>query len=244
MSAVSAKAQDLRPIKVISYPALPPNVRPQLPESLVQMFLRELSEPPHGNPLQCDACSAPYQLPSLEGKPCTRLTGIRLTCPGTVVRRWTPVNARQELLRLMADGHVAIAWELGEPSVPVGLLVCEIHAAQTVMPAVGFPPLVLRDVYSHLGREEPYFVFSHLWLEQVSQAQGALTTRLLVQEAIKPKAHACGLVLARVLVSVSTRRNQDVRRVVLDPLLMGRQKVLARENASARELWGFQIRID
>lgn len=239
-----AVAESLRPIQVFSYPPTPTRALPQLPAALIGMFLRELSNEPHHNDFFCDQCGRPYSIAAQEGKSCTRPQEGGVICHGTVIRRWTKEKAQVELQRLMTQGGVAIARELGEPFVPVGLAVCEAHRSGSVVKAIDFPMSVLSDVYGKLGREEPFLVLSHLWIEHVAQSQKVELIRQLVTYVVESVSRTNGLSVANVLVPMSSR-DSELRYAVLGTMLTGKKQILLRDQRSNRHraLRGFQLEL-
>ncbi|MBI4437383.1 hypothetical protein HY631_00300 [Candidatus Uhrbacteria bacterium] len=243
--APAAVAEVSRPIQVHVYPPTPVETKPCLPEALVNLFLRELSTEPHKNGFLCDTCGCPYNLTVMDGKSCTNLTGARGNhrCHGTITLRWTKEKAHDELLRLMTQGGVAVAWELAEPPVPVGLMVCEAHRSDSLPVAIDFQMGTLESIYWNLGRKEPFLVVTHVWLDRVVQSQEVLLMRKLLEGAAEDVMHSQGLTDAIVLVPVSSR-DTELRRQPLAQMTEGKHQVLARDARASREreLWGFKLR--
>lgn len=238
-----AVADSPRPIQVFAYKPTPEQAKPRLPDALVEMFLRELSEEPHRNDFYCDSCGRPYTIAAQEGKSCTRPPEGGYVCFGKITRRWTKEKAQVELRRLMAQGGVAIAWELTQPSVPVGLMVCEAHRARPALTAIDFPMVALESVYAKLGREEPFLVITHAWLGRVAQPQVDPLMRKLLNEVAESVMRAQGLADAIVLVPVSSRETES-RRQTFARMFGVKDRMLARDHRHDRhrELWGFKIR--
>lgn len=243
--SLPAMAEPLRPIQVFSYPPTPTGSKPVLPNTVIEMFLHELSTDPHHNPFYCNRCAKEYILATrAEGTTCTQRPEGGFVCTGKITRRWTKEKAQAELQRLMAQGGVAIAWELGHPSVPIGLAVCEAHRSDTVVDAIDFPMNVLGDIYGRLGRDEPFLVFSHLSLGGVTDAQRAVVAEKLIKDAAESTMGLLSLSQATVLIQVSMEAHSQERQA-LDIMLGSKQVVLARDARSDRhrELWGFRFRI-
>lgn len=241
-----AVAESLRLIQVFSYPPTPAGSKPVLPNTVTEMFLRELTEEPHHNDFYCNKCRKEYPLVGAyaEGTTCTqRPKGVHV-CTGKITRRWTKEKTQVELQRLMVQGGVTIAWELGEPSVPIGLAVCEAHRSESVIAAIDFPMSVLSEVYGKLGRQEPFLILSHLWIDRVAQIQETELMRQLVWQTVEPVMRANTLTIANVLVPMSSH-DSELRRTTLRTMLHGKQKVLLGDQRPNRhrELWGFQLKL-
>ncbi|MBI4591925.1 hypothetical protein HY733_00560 [Candidatus Uhrbacteria bacterium] len=245
MSAHSSAVDSPRPIQVHSYPPTPAGAKPQLPDTLIQMFLHELSTEPHHNPFSCDKCGREYTLAvRSEGTTCTARPEGGFVCQGKITRRWTKQKAQMELLRLMALGCVAIAWELTESSVPVGFIACESYSTKVVMDRIDFPPRTLEVVYGQLGREEPFLVITHLWVASVFHEQIDLLVQNLIKDAVEGVMRQCSLSRATVLVPISTRE-EEVRRRAFQVMLGTQFKPLVRDARSQhhRDLLGFQFQV-
>lgn len=205
----SAASDSLRPIRVLTYAPTHPGSKPLLPNTLLEMFLRELSQEPH-----------------------------KVDTNGFATEQ-----VQAELRRLMAHGGVAIAWELGEPTIPVALAVCEAHRSDSVIHEIDFPMDVLGSIYGRLGREEPFLVITHLSLLGVTDAQRAVVAKKLVEDAAESTMGLCGLTQATILIPISSQAHSP-ERLALDTMLGGKQILLARDtrNDRKRELWGLKFR--
>lgn len=234
----------LRPIQVYSYPVQPPRTRPQLPECLVAMFLRKLSIEPHQNDLYCDSCGYVYKFVGREGCSCTHLQKGGYICNGHITRHWTQGKAQVELLRLMAQGCVAVAWELAEPSVPIGLCVCESYLSDTVIKAIDFPMSVLGEIYGRLGRQEPFLVFTHLSLEGVDPLQLTPVIEKFIYGLAESMMKRLGLFQATIIIPVS-RKPHSKECEALNALFGSKQTILALDTRHDRhrELWGVRFKI-
>lgn len=243
--ALAPAAEPLRPISVYTYAPTPAGSKPRLPDALIEMFRRELSEEPHHNDFYCDKCGKEYPLVGAraEGTTCTQRPEGGFVCTGTITRRWTMEKAQLELRRLMSLGGVAIAWELAEPSVPVALAVCEAHRSDSVIHAIDFPMTVLGTIYGRFGRDEPFLVITHLSVVGVTHAQRTVVVEKLVKDAVESMMGRHHLSQATVLVPVSTQGHSPERQA-LDTMLGSKQIVLARDARGNRnrELWGFKLR--
>lgn len=243
MSAPAA-AEVLRPIRVFPYPPTPPGSKPTLPPALIELFLHNLCQEPHHNPFFCDMCGKEYHhVPARsEGTMCTQRPEGGVVCRGRITRQWTTEKAYAEFLRLMAQGGVAIAWELSDPPVPAAFAVCEAHRSDSVIRAIDFPMTVLSSVYGRFGREEPFLVINHLSLVKVAHAQRATVVEKLVKEAAEAHMAQSGPREVTLLIPVSSQTSPE--REALTLMLGGKQDMLARDQrpGRSRELWGIKIR--
>ncbi len=228
-----------RPIHVYAYPPTPA----RLPDALVDLFLRELSTEPHHNDFFCDTCGRAYMIAAQEGKSCTRPQEGTHICYGKITRRWTKQKAHDELLRLMAQGGVAVAWEPARPPVPVGMMVCELHRSDSVIGAIDFPMTALGSIYGKFGRGEPFLVVTHAWLDRVAPSQEEALMRKLLDEVVEPVMRSLGLTDAVILVPVSSR-DTELRHQALARMFGGKHQMLARDvrEGRHRELWGIKLR--
>lgn len=245
MSVLAPTAVDSRrPIQIHTYGPTLPGTNPRFPDALIEMFLRVLTDEPHKNNFYCDTCGRSYTIAAQVGKSCTRPQESGVICYGKVTRRWTMEKVEIELCRLMAQGGVAIAWELGESSIPVAIAVCEAHHSDTVIAAVDFPMNVLGNIYGRLGHTEPFLVFTHVSLEGITDVQRPPVVEKLVKDAAESTMSRLGLSQAGILIPVS-RQVHFKERQALDTMLQGKQILIANDLHSERqrELWGFKLRI-
>ncbi|MBI4256548.1 hypothetical protein HY626_00650 [Candidatus Uhrbacteria bacterium] len=142
----------------------------------------------------------------------------------------------------MAQGGVAVAWELAQPSVPVGLMVCELHHFGSVFGTIDFPMGVLGDIYGELGREEPFLVITHAWLDRIVPSQEALVMRKLLDEVAEAVMRVQCLTTAIMLIPVSSR-DTELRHEALSRMSEGKHQMLVRDTRlnHHRELWGFKL---
>ncbi len=244
MPAVApSEAHSLQPIRVFVYPPTPAGITPNLPDALVEVFLHELSQEPHHNRIVCNICGKEQTLALHgEGTSCTQRSQGR-ACQGVIIRDWTPQKAHHELLRLLAQGGVSLAWQLTDPSVPVALAVCEAHHSNSVIRAIDFPMSVLSTIYSRFDRGEPFLAFTHLSVAGVSDAQRVMVLEKMIKDASEMLMRRHNLTQATVLVPVSTK-DDSIERRALQAMLDGKQTIIAHDERPGRhrELWGFKFR--
>lgn len=241
MSGQALAFNGIEPV-ICTYLPTPKGIRPLFPASLVEMFLRELSDEPHHNPFHCNRCGRVYPLTGarVEGKTCTQPSDGSFACPGVITRQWTKEKATVELQRLMAQGGVAIAWKPEEVPVPVGFAVCEVVDQNEVTEAVDMS-VSLSDIYRLLGGAQKYLLITHLSLRGLREAESQDALRKLLSGLLQQEMARHQPGEARVLVPVST---EDGNREywALEAVFSGSLKCVARDpdKARNRELIGFK----
>ncbi|MBI2473819.1 hypothetical protein HYV70_04680 [Candidatus Uhrbacteria bacterium] len=93
---------------------------------------------------------------------------LRETSRFTIESSWTPESALVELTSQINQGRLAIVWQLGNPSIPVGFAICE--------------------------QNESGLVLSHFYIERrIPREQESLVTQELFDKVVKAQMRRLGL---------------------------------------------------
>jgi hypothetical protein len=242
LAAAPASVDARRPIRVFAYASTPRHANPIVPELLVDLFGQERAAEPHVNPLLCTRCGHSYSTPSMEDQSCSQVHSR--PCDGVIRREWDRARIQDALDEHLREGHMAVAWQLSEPAVPVAFAVCEVHRPDTLLNSIDFPMDVLQCIFPWAGREGPYFVISHLWLGGVSSSQQEMLLKDLIKKTVEGALKREELTQASILVPVDSRYTEPRHQLLkqwLVPVCQYRELAVDERHGRHHSLLGFKL---
>ncbi|MFA4845179.1 MAG: hypothetical protein WC654_01325 [Patescibacteria group bacterium] len=220
----SSSASPVVVLSVLPSPDIP------ISDKLVSMVLREVGHEPQRNGFTCSRCGSYFFLSSMNGKPCTHTFNGARPCWGIIRPECTRETVQQELVETMLDGNVALAWTSEVEPTLLGFAMCRSEGMQTIPATLKMPMSVLEPIYGQLGRDGPYLVLTHLWVEGMPEERVPAVIRGLLGKVVESEARRYSISTIPVLIPVDAHES-ELRHAAL--VQMG-FRVLAKDMSRGR----------